>query len=347
MPETAEKELARQIKNGKLAPVYLIYGDEPYLKRTYVNRIISAAVTDFADINLHRFDSSAKVDDICAAADALPMLSERSCVVVRDFNFGAVNDKDAQRLSSVINEPNGACVLIFVYENAELPQKTAKAKQILADLKKSASCVCFAKRTERELCDAACRRAARLKVNLQPTVARYLISRCGDDLENLLTEVDKLCDYAGAGSAVTEKEVDEISVRTVEASAFRLGDAVCAGNRDEALSICSDLFDMRTDPLMIIGALSSVFVDLYRVKLAEAEGLRPESVGDDFGYGKSAFRLRRAAQAGRRMSQTAVYNALEILRRADLSLKTSRADPRIVIERMTVELMRAVSGAGV
>ncbi len=343
MPEIGEKDLAKAVKEGKLAPVYLLYGEEPYLKHTYSNRIMNAAVTDFADFNLHRFEANVSIDDLVAAVDAMPMMSERSCVIVRDFNFGGLSDKDADTLCTLIREPNDSCVLVFLYENSELPSKSAKAKQIVSALKFSADCVNFAKRTERELIDAACRRAARLRVNMQPSTARYLIAHCGDDLENLLTEVDKLCDYVGRDGIVTEKEIDEISVRTVEASAFRLGDAICAGNRDEAMSICDDLFSMRTDPLLIIGALSSIFVDLYRVKLAEGEGLRPELIADDFGYGKASFKLRRAAQTGRRMSQDSVFNALSILRETDLSLKTSRGDSRIVVEKAVIMLMRAVA----
>ncbi len=345
MPEITEKDLARSVKEGKLAPVYLLYGEEPYLKHTYSNRIVNAAVTDFADFNLHRFESNVSVEDLVAAVDAMPMMSERTCVVVRDYNFGSLSDKDADSLCTLIKEPNAACVLVFLYENIELPNKSAKAKQIVAALKSNAQCVNFAKRTERELIDAACRRAARLKINFQPSTARYLISRCGDDLENLLTEVDKLCDYVGREGIITEKEIDEISVRTVEASAFRLGDAICAGNRDEAMSICADLFSMRTEPTLIVGALSSIFVDLYRVKLAEGEGLRPEAISDAFGYGKASFKLRRAAQTGRRMSQDSVKSALEILRETDLALKTSRGDAQIVIERAVILLMRAVAEA--
>ena len=103
---------------------------------------------------------------------------------------------------------------------------------------------------------------------------------------------------------------------------------------------------MRTEPTMIIGALSSMFVDLYRVKLAESEGLRPESVSEAFGYGKSSFKLKRAAQTGRRMSQDSVKAALLILRDTDLAIKTSRGDSRIIIERAVILLMRAVAEAG-
>ncbi len=346
MPEISEKDLARDIKQARLAPVYLLYGEEPYLKRLYSSRIEKAAVTDFAEFNLHRFEANLNIDDLFAAVDAMPMFSERTCVIVRDFNFGALADKAAESLCNLIKQPNEACVLVFLYENAELPNKSARAKQILAALKAEAHCISFLKRTERELAEIACSRAKKMGVRLDLPLARYLISRCGDNLENLLTEIDKLCDYVGKNGTVTQKEIDEIAVRTVEASAFRLADAICAGNRDEALSICADLFDMRTDPLLIIGALSSTFVDLYRVKLAEGEGLRPDSIVNDFGYGKMGFKLRRAAQTGKRMSQQTVMQALEILRKTDLALKTSRTEPRIIIERAVILLMRTVAEGG-
>ncbi len=344
MPDITEKDLAREVKEGRLASVYLLYGEEPYLKHTYSIRIMNTAVTDFADFNLHKFESGARVEDIVSAVDAMPMMSERSCVIVRDFNFSSLADKDAEALCSIIKEPNDSCVLVFLYENIDLP-KAGKSSRIMSALKENAHCVNFAKRTERELIETACRRASRYSVNMQPSSARYLISRCGEDLENLLSEVDKLCDYVGNGSIVTQKDIDEISVRTVEASAFRLGDAICAGNRDEAMSICADLFDMRTEPVIIVGSLSRAFVDLYRVKLAESEGVRPESIAGDFGYSKTAFRLTKAAKIGRRMSQSSVKKALEILRETDLALKTSRADPRIIIERAMIKLMRTVAEA--
>ena len=85
-------------------------------------------------------------------------------------------------------------------------------------------------------------------------------------------------------------------------------------------------------------------MDIYRVKLGEAEGMRTDDLATAFGYGKAAFKLRRAAQSGKRMSQGSVQKALEILRRTDLSLKGSRTDPKTIMERCLVDLIRTVSG---
>ncbi len=345
MPEINEKDLAKAIKDGSFAPIYLFYGQEDYLKRVYLERLISAAVTDFADINVHRLDGSASTDDIVSAADAIPMMSEYSCVVVSDYQFGAVSDLQQKQLEAVLSQPNERCVLVFSYESALPKPKSDKGKALLSTLTKKAVTVKFERKSEKELIDALCRRASRRSINLQPTIARGIVERCGDSLENLLNEVDKLCDYVGDGSAVTIKDVELICTRTAEASCFALADAVCSGNCDQAMAICSDLFELRTDPLLMLGALSGAFVDIYRVKLGEAEGLRTDTLAERFGYGKTAFRLRKAAQTGRRMSQRSAQKALEIIRSADLSLKTSRTEPQVLIERTIVELVRTVMGA--
>lgn len=345
MPEMNEKELYASIRKGNIAPVVVLFGDEPYLKQLYTDRIVKRSVTDFEDFNLHRFDASVKMDDLCSAVDAMPMMSEHTCVVVRDFNYSSLSARDAEQLKHIISEPNDMCVLIFLYENTDLPQRSGTAKEITALLKKNAAFIRFERKDERELVDFACRRCAKRGANLHPTTAKYLISTCGTELGNLVNEIDKLCDYVGKNS-ISENDIDAVSTRTLEATSFRLAAAVCTCKKDEAMKICEDLFDMQTEPLMILGALISVFVDIYRMKLADGEGMRAESAAAAFGYGKAAFKMKNAANYGRRMSQASARTALEILRRADCSIKTSQSDKRLAVERAVIELMRVVSGAG-
>ncbi len=343
MPRCTEKELSTQLRQGNISSVYVFYGEEGYLKRLYIDRIIKKAVTDFEEFNLHRFEPSVKMDDLVAAADALPMMSEKSCVILRDYNFGSLSDADHKHFLSLIGNPNESCALILYYDTADLPAKTKRAKELLEAIEKVGCIVNFERKDERELADIACRRAAKAKVVLDVNRARRIVSRCGTDLENLLTEVDKLCAFVGERT-VTDEDVDAVVTRTLDASAFALANAVCSKRRDEAMAICADLFDMRVEPIMILGALSAAFVDIYRVKAGESEGLRTQQIADELGYGKMGFKLRNAAQNGRYMSRNAAFEALEALAKADLALKSSSADGRVVIERTIVRLLKIAAG---
>ncbi len=344
MARLSERELAANIKSGRLENTYLFYGNEGYLKRLYKDRIIKKAVSDFADFNLHKFDRSVKMDDLVAACDSMPMMSEKSCVVLSDYNFSTAQDSEYKQLIELIEHPNSTCILILTYDNAEIPtSKTKKAKDLVLAVEKHGCVVNFEHKNDHELADIAIRRASKQEVVLQPTVARKIVETCGSDIENLLTEVDKLCAYVGKGYA-TEQDIDEVMVRTVEASAFALAGAVCSRRRDDAMKICADLFDLKTEPIVIIGALSSVFVDIYRVKMAENEGLRYDDIAQPFGYGKMVFKLKNAASYGRNMTRSMALDALEILRDADIKLKTSSSNGRVIVEKTLVRLFALASG---
>ena len=337
-----ERDLSAELKRGRRAPVYLFYGEETYLTRLYIQRLIRQSVTDLPEMNVHSFEGAASFDEIVVALDTLPLMSEKTCVVLRDFPLTAPSDAEWKQLLARVKEPNECAVLIFAWTGEEIG-RSKRAKELTDAVSAVGSVVEFTRKSERELAEIAARRAAKRQIVLPPAAANRLIERCGVDLENLLTEVDKLCAYVGEGAA-SPADVDAITTRTIEASAFALAGAVCSRRRDEAMAICDDLFALRTEPVMILGALSSVFLDIYRVKLGEASGMRSERLAEELGYGRAAFKLRNAATNGRRMSTASAYEALEILRQADLALKSTSADGRVVIERTLVRLMKVAAG---
>ena len=87
MAEITEKELKKQIANGMFSPVYLLYGEEAFLKQYYAGLIAEKSVAKgFETFNLHKLEGKeTSLDEIADAAEQLPMMAERTCVLVRDF----------------------------------------------------------------------------------------------------------------------------------------------------------------------------------------------------------------------------------------------------------------------
>ncbi len=345
MPEITEKDLIAQIKSADFRSVYLLYGNENYLKRYYADAIIKKAVTDFADLNLHRFDGAVKVDDIIIAADAIPMMSDWSCVSVCDYNFATAADDEVKKLEQLIlNVPEG-CVLLIRLEQLDItPSKSAKAKRIFDAVKKAGCAVKLDTRDEADLVRMACKRAASRSVNLQPTGAKYLIRVCGTDITNLFSEVDKLCDFVGRDGIITDEVIDSLAVKTPDEKAYKLINAVCSLDADRVYTMLADLWAQCTEPIAIIAALSSAYVDMYRAKVAESEGRNAESIGADFGYGKNSFKLKYASQNARKMTVFTLREALSILREADISLKSTQLDAKITVDKTVMKLIMLASG---
>lgn len=341
MPAITEKELIEDIKKADFKSVYLIYGNEDYLKKYYSSAIIKKAVTDFEDLNLHRFDSSVKVDDIIAAADAIPMMSDYSCVSVCDYNFASADETEVEKLVDLISDMPEGCVLLLRLEQLSItPSKSAKAKKVFDAVKKYGALVELNLREEADLVRMVTKRTASRSVNLQPTGARYLIRVCGSDMTNLFSEVDKLCDFVGKDGIITEKEIDALAVKTPDEKAYKLINAVCARDVERVYTMLADLAAQCVDSIAIIAALSSAYVDMYRAKVAESEGKNAESIGADFGYGKNAFKLKYASQNARKMSVFTLRKALNVLRETDIALKSTQLDPRLLVDKTVMQLIQ-------
>lgn len=337
-----EEELKRHLKEAPLLPVYVLYGEESYLTAHYADKIAGkAAGGDTLDaFNLHKFDGQdCSFDQLEEAAEALPLMAERSCVVVRDYDVTA-RAATQDRLIALLSAPPESCTLIFWMDTVAVePKKNAKWKAFLAAAEKGGAVVAFSRKTAGDLVRLLVSGATRRGCSLRPETARVLIEQCGDDMHLLLGELDKLCALAGEGQEVTRGHVEQAVARRLEARVFDLSKAILAGQYTRAYEVIDRLFAGREDPVAVLGVLSNAYADLYRMKVAGAGGARAEDVAKVFAYRGREFALRNAARDGARLSVAALRDSLEVLAEADRRLKSTRLSPRTLLEETAARLI--------
>ena len=120
----AMKTLNEHIKKGEYQKVYLIYGEEEYLKNQYRDRMKAAIIGDDT-INYSYFEGdSTKAEDVISMCETMPFFSDRRLVIVSDSSFFKnANDK----LADYIKKLPGYIVLIFVEKNVDKRNKVYKA----------------------------------------------------------------------------------------------------------------------------------------------------------------------------------------------------------------------------
>lgn len=339
---TDEAQLKKQIQAAALTPVYFLYGEEHYLIRHYVNRIISKAVSGDTAFNLDIYDEKAGLQQIYDSVMAFPLMSDKKCVSVCDLPADKLPLSDYKVLLGLVSDPNPTTVLLLWFETVEIPQKGMheRFKKLQAAVEKGGGTVVYLPhKSQMEITTMLCNGAAKRLCRMQPTTAKYMIALCGDSLFLLMNELEKLCAYAvGQGGVITNAMVDAVCSRTVEASAYGLSRELFAGRLPEALRMLDDLFFMRTDPIILLSGIADTYIDIYRIIAAGKAGLSKARMAQQLGYGNRAFRLDYAERYSRQLNSDTVLLSLQAIAEADGRLKGSREEPKMVLESLLITL---------
>ena len=331
-----ENDLKARIKEGDCG-LYVLYGAESYLTEQYARMIARQTVEeDFAVFNLQRFDGqTATPEELAQAVEALPMMAEKKCVLVRDADAGGA---DGDRLLAMLDNLSPYCVLVF-WQMTVQPDKRKGWTAFLQRAEQLGCVVNFERKTAADAAKLLVSGAKRRGCVLSAEDARYMVEQAGNDLQLLLGELDKLAALADGGE-ITRRLIDAAGTKNLEARVFDLSKAILQGKTEQAYDLLNRLFMLREEPVAVLGVLSNAYADLYRAKIAVAGGQTAESLAADFkNYKGKEFRLRNAARDAARLRVETLRDCLEILADADASLKFGRGQERILLEQSVTRLI--------
>ncbi len=342
MPEISEIELKKQIKENKFENIYLIYGNESYLKHHYLNLLIKKSVDEaFKDFNLHVFTSPSDIQEIIFAAEAMPMMSERTCVVIKDLKLSDLGDDGKNRFIEFLTDVPETCVVIICFLTSEPEAKGFK--ELMKVCTANGCSVKLDKMSRSDLIKYVIKGADKRKCKIEYSVADYFLSFTGDNLTNILNELEKLC-YSCSDGIITKNNIDKITVKNTEVRIFELSKNLVTGNCDKAFYILDSLLKQREEPISIMGTIIMCYVDMYRARVALDGGHRPEEVMKIFNYGKNDFRLKNGAKNSSKMSIGMLRESIETLAKADEKLKSTSIEPRLILEETMIKLFLIANG---
>ncbi len=339
-----EEALKKSLARGEMHRVYLLFGEDAYLKTLYLNKI-SLGIADNDDVfNYCKFTGLCDLQSVYDAVLQLPFMSDRKCIILNDYDFEHCAKFELDRLLELISEVPQEVTLIMYFDSVEFDhKKSAKFKQLVTAAEKVGGvAVLLNHRSRSELAKMLSDGALKRHCQMDRSVAEYLVDTAGEDINLLTNELTKLCAYVGE-CAVTKAHIDEVCTKTVEANIYRLSDYILTGNSTEALKILDELFFLKTEPMAILYTISAVFVDLYRVYAAIQQGLKFSQVGEAFSYKNKEFLLEKAARNLRKLEFKHISLALNTLTEADCKLKSTGSNPKTVLEETVVKLIYIVA----
>ena len=180
------EDIAKDIKNGKFAPVYLLMGEEDY----YIDRISDYIVEKALDENEKEFNLTimygldTDMASVVNNAKRYPMMSEHQVVVVKE----AQNLRSWEELSFYMQKPLTSTILVFCYKHGTMDRR----KKIVAEIEKNGAVFESKKLKENLLPGFITTYMKRRKMEIDDTAAQLMAEFVGNDLNRLAGELDKL-----------------------------------------------------------------------------------------------------------------------------------------------------------
>lgn len=315
-----------------LKAVYLIYGPEELLLEQAVERLKKrlSAVADL-DFNLDSFDGeSASADDIVAAANTLPFMSERRLVIVRRAD--RMPAESLGTLADYAADPNPDTTLVLV------AAKMARNTRIFKAIDAVAGVAEYKAPPKRDYPRTVVGMFADRGKRVGLDAAEVLVRAVGYDLRRLSVEIDKVISYTGDEATLSRDEIEDVMSTSAPTSIFDLLDAL--GTRDcrAALRLLARLMD-EGESIHGVYAMSVRHVRnlLSTRALLERDGGGAASALVSRELGVRDWQARNLTAQARRFTTEELVEALRTAAAGEAEMKTSR-DPRLVFEIWLLEV---------
>lgn len=323
--------LAKPLK-GKPQPVYVLYGEEDFLRREARARLepflLEGADRDFALASYE--GDTADWSVVRSELETLPFLSPRRIVVVEQADDFVSEHRS--KLEAYVAKPSAGTLIL---EMRSWPSNTKLAKALGAEVAIS----CKAP-TGRELTAWCIQRAHEAYGKKLAGAAAQLLVTLSDPALGLLDqELAKLASYVGARAGIVENDVAELVGRNREAEVFKIFEAVGQGNSVKAFGILAQLKQDGEDVHRIFGAFSWQLRRLAQAHRQIAAGTPINRALLDVGV--KEFALHQTEQLMRHLGQRRLDALFDWMLEIDLGFKgDSDAPPMLLLERLLVRLAR-------
>lgn len=286
------KNLNEDLKTGNFKQIYLLYGEEGYLKKLYKERFVRAMVARDDTMNYAYYEGrNIDVKQVIDLAETMPFFAERRLIVFE--NTGFFKNAGAE-LADYIRDMPETTFFIFVEDEVDKRSrlyKAVKAKGYIAEL--STQDEGTLKRWIQGMVRGE-------KKQMADSVILYFLGKVGTDMENIRGEMEKLICYALDRNVITKEDVDAVCVTQISNHIFDMVNAVADKNQRRALDLYYDLLALKEPPMRILFLMIRQYRILFQVKallkqgygrkeIASKAGLHPFAAGK---YMEQARRFR-------------------------------------------------------
>lgn len=321
------KNILEDIKHNNFQNIYLLYGDEVYLKHQYRDKLLKALQTEEDTMNFAKYEGKGiPENEIIGLADTVPFFSEHRVILLEDSGFfkNAVD-----RLPDYVKELPEYLVMIFVESEIDKRNRLFKA------VSKVGRVVEFSVQKEDTLLTWIAQMLGREGKKITKSDAKLLLSRTGTDMSNISSEVEKLICYAWDRESVRTQDIEAVCSEQMENRIFDMIRAVTEKKQEQALALYYDLLALKEPPMRILYLIARQYNQMLQVKELSENGCGMQEISSKLGI--QSFLVRNYLNYGKHYT---VQQLLEIVKKCtdtEEAVKTGRMTDTLSVELLIVE----------
>ncbi len=320
------QRLIQDIKENNLNHLYLLYGEEAYLRKQYRDKLKKAIIGDDT-MNYHYYEGkNIVIGEVIDQAETLPFFSEKRLIIIENSNL---LKSGGESLAEYLSSPSPTTYFIIVETEIDKRSKLYKTIQ-------SKGCaVEFAVQDDATLKRWILSMMKRENKKISGIALDYLLLKTGSDMENIQKETEKLFCYCLDKEVITEADIEEICTKRISNHIFDMVNAIADKKKERALGLYYDLLALKEPPMRILFLIARQYNLLLQVKELAQKGQSKRTISEK-------VKLQEFV-AGKYMTQASrfriedIRQALEDCVAAEEAIKTGRMNDNMSVELLIVK----------
>ena len=320
------EKINADIKANEFKPVYLLYGDEPYLKKQYEDKLIKAVVSDDT-MNYSYFDKeSVSVKEIMSIGDTLPFFAEKRLIVVENSGFFKSSNDE---LAMYIKNMPDYLIIIFVEEQIDKRNKLYKSVSETGYVSEmNAQPVSVLTKWIKGLFNAE-------NKEITGEAVTCLLDRTGASMNLIKQEIEKLVTYVDNRPVIEKHDVEAVCSTQTVSRIFEMISAIGEKNQQKALNLYYDLLTLKEKPMSILFLIVRQFNGILQVSQGLSQGKNNSAMAKEIGI--QPFLVGKYASCARKFTHEILYSALKDCAQVEEDVKSGKLIDRIAVEMIIIK----------
>lgn len=320
------QRLNQDIKTGQLNHIYLLYGEEAYLRKQYKDRLKEAIIGDDT-MNYHYYEGkNISVGEVIDQAETMPFFADKRLIVLENTGlFKSGGEGLAEYLKA------SAQTVYFLFVETEIDKRSKLYKAV-----SSKGCaVEFGVQDENTLKRWILGMMKKENKKISGPALDYLLEMTGTDMENIRRETEKLFSYCLDQEAVTERDIEQICTKRISSHIFDMVNAIADRRQKKALELYYELLALKEPPMRILFLITRQFNLLLQVKELAGKGYQGRVIGEKVGL--PGFIAGKYVTQASRFRKEELRETVEACVEAEEAIKTGRMNDNMSVELLIIK----------